>query len=1015
MNWKRVLAGQRPVYICTGDANWFVPNTAGDKLLRSTFSGETFPEYPENIRFLSRVPETRKTPYPGRAELLTLGNLNELWLHVTNRCNLTCSHCLFSSSPSDALELSGDRILTLAREAYEQGCRMFALTGGEPLVHPKIGRIVSSLLAMPGSHVAVLTNGMTLIPFLDNNSFDPDFFHLQISVDGLESNHDAIRGKGAFKTLSKVLETLKNQGIPYTLSMSVNKRNAKDMTGIVDLASQMGAGNVHFMWYFVRGRGKGKDFAGTEVLFDHLIRAIQRSEELNVTIDNVEALKTQIFSPPGTIHDGGSAGWESLAVGPDDMLYPSAAMVGVPELATPMADGLTHAWHESPVLKKIRQSSMVNQDSLFRHLLGGGDPDHSYNHNRTFTGDDPYLLLYEKLALWLIDTEVSRYAEPEDPKILLRMGDILQSCGAHGEVALLHSNCLLATAQNDSLTIVKNFYSEAVGDKNEDILNPVCYEPALMHHIPEAFRFRGYGCGSPVMDAAILESESVVDLGCGSGVECFIAAQLTGKNGTVTGVDMLDPMLALAREGKAQVEKNLGYQNITFHKGYLEDLPLTDGSSDVVLSNCVMNLSVNKRKAFAEIFRVLKPGGRLVISDVVCQTEPDPSIRNNEVLKGECIAGALTESHLTDLLETTGFTSIYFIKRFFYREVQGHPFYSLTYRAVKPKEDETARVMYRGPLPSIITDRGIMLVKGRVSDISSHDADLLGDQVFVLDQHGHVTNMETENTCACFSPAQDHIQIKPASPTMQPIPIKQPSGCMYCGKPLVYQSMEEERACVFCGSVYPSNSVCENGHFVCDHCHRENGLDIIRQVCLNTEETDMVRLFERIRKHPSIPVHGPEYHAMIPGIMLATYKNRGGAIGNDVIETGIKRGSTVAGGYCGFMGICGAAVGVGIAFSLITEATPLKAEERQMIQTITYKVLKEISDQKAARCCQRDGWIALTKSAELSKGLLPVSLKADATLTCRQMHRNKECMGKDCPLFGTSAKQDTAGPKLTLL
>ena len=1015
MNWKRVMAGKRPVYICTDDANWFVPNTPGDQLLLSMLSGESLPEDQACTRFLSRLPETRKTPYPGRRELLRLENLNELWFHITNRCNLTCSHCLFASSPSDALELSADRILALSREAHGQGCRMFALTGGEPLIHPEIQRIVFSLLSMADSHVALLTNGMTLIPFLDKHSFDPNFFHLQISVDGLQENHDAIRGKGAFKALSRVLETLKNRGIPYTLSMSVNKSNAQDMADIVDYASKMGAGNVHFMWYFIRGRGKVDDFPDTDVLFDHLIRAIGRSQALNITIDNLEALKTQIFSPPGTIHDGGSAGWESLAVGPDDMLYPSAALVGMSELSTPITSGLIHAWQESPVLQEIRQSSMVNHDALFRHLLGGGDPDHSYNHNQTFTGDDPYLPLYEKLSLWLIDAEASRYPVPGGPRILLRMGDILQSCGAHGEVALLHSNCLLATAQNDSLTIVKNFYAEAVGDKKEDILNPVCYEPSLMNHIPAAFRFRGYGCGSPVMDAAIEEAESVVDLGCGSGVECFIAAHLTGKNGIVNGVDMLDPMLDLARQGKVQVEKNLGYKNISFHKGYLEDIPLPDGSSDVVLSNCVMNLSVNKRRAFAEIFRILKPGGRLVISDVVCRTEPDPSIRNDEVLKGECIAGALTESHLTDLLEATGFTAIYFIKRFFYREVQGHSFYSLTYQAVKPKDDRTVSVMYRGPLPSITTDRGKTLIKGRVDEMPAHDADLLGDQVFILDGQGHVMNVEAENSCACFSPVQENPETTPSSTAAQTIPIKQPSGCMYCGKPLVYQSMEEERTCTFCGTVCLSNSVCENGHFICDDCHRENGLDIIRQVCLNTDETDMIRLFERIRKHPSIPVHGPEYHAMIPGIMLATYKNRGGNIENDVIETGIKRGSTVAGGYCGFMGICGAAVGVGIAFSLITQATPLKAAERQIIQTITHQVLKEIADHKAARCCQREGWIALVKSAELSRGLLPVSLKADATLTCRQQHRNKECMGKDCPLFGISAGKDVAGWKLTML
>ena len=105
------------------------------------------------------------------------------------------------------------------------------------------------------------------------------------------------------------------------------------------------------------------------------------------------------------------------------------------------------------------------------------------------------------------------------------------------------------------------------------------------------------------------------------------------------------------------VSENLGFRNIEFKKGYLEELPLCRTTSvDVVLSNCVMNLSVDKRRSYGEIFRVLRPGGRLVISDVVCESDPDPAIRNDETLRGECIAGAMTQSHLWALLEETGFT-----------------------------------------------------------------------------------------------------------------------------------------------------------------------------------------------------------------------------------------------------------------------------------------------------------------------------------------------------------------------
>jgi hypothetical protein len=162
----------------------------------------------------------------------------------------------------------------------------------------------------------------------------------------------------------------------------------------------------------------------------------------------------------------------------------------------------------------------------------------------------------------------------------------------------------------------------------------------------------------------------------------------------------------------------------------------------------------------------------------------------------------------------------------------------------------------------------------------------------------------------------------------------------------------------------------------------------------------MIRLFRRIRQHPAIPVNGPEHHALVPGIILATYRNLGGNIPVSTIETGIRRGTSVAGGYCAFMGVCGAAVGVGIAFSLILEASPLTPGRRQTVQSATQSVLSEISSLKAARCCQRDSWLALTKSVTLSRRYLPISLEANQPMNCIQQHRNKECMGFSCPLYG---------------
>jgi hypothetical protein len=162
---------------------------------------------------------------------------------------------------------------------------------------------------------------------------------------------------------------------------------------------------------------------------------------------------------------------------------------------------------------------------------------------------------------------------------------------------------------------------------------------------------------------------------------------------------------------------------------------------------------------------------------------------------------------------------------------------------------------------------------------------------------------------------------------------------------------------------------------------------------------DMIRLLGQIRRHPAVPMHGPEHHALVPGIILVAYRNAGGEISDSIIKNGVKRGSSVAGGYCAFMGVCGAAVGVGIAFSLILDANPLAPDKRKLVQRCTRAALEEISKVKAARCCQRDSWLALKKAASLSETYLPITLKSENDLICQQKRQNKECMGLECPLY----------------
>ena len=1030
--WTRFESDGQAVYLRGDRPDWFVPNSSGDEILRELMvNPHSRIDIPAQL-FLARLPDSPPLPYAGRSAFLTTDHLRECWFHLTNRCNQNCRHCLFSSSPKEKKELHYSRVLALADEAAALGCRVFALTGGEPLVHPDFSRIVDHLLGYENSHVLVLTNGLLLQQYAQAMSqWPPDRFHLQISLDGNPEHHDGVRGPGAYKALTNQLEWLHRHRRPFTLSMCVNVKNSADMATLVEVAHAYGGANVHYLWYFVRGRGKAGSFASPEEIFPYLIQAAERAAHLGIGVDNLESLRNQIFTPSGTIHDGPGSGWNSLAIGPDGKIYPSPALVGLPALATAISESLARAWRESPVLEKIRQATAVSLDSPFRFLLGGGDLDHSYIHDGRFLGADPYQALYEKLALWLIRRDVQPSAVSEEPGLLLKMGEVLGTCASHGGVALTHNNCLLAAAQPQSIETIKAFYQEAAVTEKPDITNPVYYPEKFISHIPPARRFRGYGCGSPVLEAGLAPGEHALDLGSGLGLECFIAAPLVGPQGRVYGVDMLETMLSRARAGAAEVAVNLGYENLEFKSGYLEDLPLESKSLDVVLSNCVINLSTHKRRTFTEIYRVLRPGGRLVIADVVCDTDPPADIKNNDLLRGECLAGALTQKDLFGLLRESGFTNVCALKRFPYRQVQGHQFYSLTYSAAKPGDGCLVQVMYPGPLAGLVTEQGGLLPAGvirtlEISDLPGQTKDLfiLDSQGAVKNQHWHAPSCCPGNS-GCCSPASEPSPALSCCPPHEPIGISKSSppdqrivfnnvlatenrkpktenyskGCLLCGSPLTYLNRETAARCVYCQKTEFANALCRQGHYVCDACHSRDALQVIEHLLLTSEETDMLALLQHIRHHPAIALHGPEHHSLVPGIILAAYRNLGGPVNTEMLQTALRRGKTLMGGACAFLGACGAAAGVGVAFSLILDANPLKATERQLIKQVSLESLQASALIPGARCCQRECWQALRQAARLSRRHLALPLPAAAPLNCQQWQQNNDCLRTECPLW----------------
>jgi SAM-dependent methyltransferase len=180
------------------------------------------------------------------------------------------------------------------------------------------------------------------------------------------------------------------------------------------------------------------------------------------------------------------------------------------------------------------------------------------------------------------------------------------------------------------------------------------YAAEEAREIPAKAIAASLGCGNPVTLARLTSGEIALDLGSGGGADVFLAAQRVGPTGKVYGLDMSDEMLVLAREN----QREAGIENVEFLKGEIEDVPLPEGSVDVVISNCVINLSVDKSRVLKEAFRVLKPGGRFAVSDVVLCGEIPASLRTNPDLWAGCLAGAMQDAEYRSALAAAGFVDV---------------------------------------------------------------------------------------------------------------------------------------------------------------------------------------------------------------------------------------------------------------------------------------------------------------------------------------------------------------------
>jgi ubiquinone/menaquinone biosynthesis C-methylase UbiE len=302
---------------------------------------------------------------------------------------------------------------------------------------------------------------------------------------------------------------------------------------------------------------------------------------------------------------------------------------------------------------------------------------------------------------------------------------------------------------------VRERYTQAAQKREAALCCPVEYDKELLKLLPREILERDYGCGDP--SKFVRQGDTVLDLGSGGGKICYIAAQIAGPQGKIIGVDMNDEMLALARKYQDEMAAKIGAHNVEFRKGKIQDLRLDldevdeylqrnpirsasdlqfleeycdalrkntplieDNSIDLVVSNCVLNLvkEDDRRQLFAEIFRVLKVGGRAAISDIVSDEEVPEHLKNDPELWSGCISGAFTEAGFLQAFEEAGFYGMEIVKRDDkpWQTIEGIEFRSITIVAHKGKQgpcyERNQAVIYKGPWKAVIDDDGHTLFRG---------------------------------------------------------------------------------------------------------------------------------------------------------------------------------------------------------------------------------------------------------------------------------------------------------------
>ena len=698
-------------------------NAQADKEISVFLSAAGLLEFVSDQKF-------ERPEYVGRSKVIAPYKLKELWLYYTMACNLRCKHCLVSAGKSLRKELTTDEFKKIVDESIKLGVKRFYITGGEPFIKEGIFDLIKYITKTKKCELIILTNGTLFddkrIAAL-KKVMGPKLI-LQVSLEGPNAEiHDKLRGNGSFDKAVEGIKKLVSIGITPVISTAISKLNEKAIGKTSKFLSKLGVQEHNILWMHAKGRGANNVddlFVSSDSIAKTMKKLKKSYKEQEIILDNVESLKVRVRTKRGRKNDLCNNCYEKICVNADGNVYPCASLNGDKNFnaGNIRKKSLKDIWLNSKVMEKGRAISVQDKpecrECYLEYFCGGGCTSHSYYASEVDTGKgsitalDPYCSTYKSLfedIIWELAEEGvmprndKGYTPPlvynaMDSKLPGHMGAGIKSIDKNFDVGCYHCSCVLSVDVEDDeeyckpevkghvTKTVKKKFSIAAYNPVADYYCPTGYDPEDLKHIPNEVLEVSYGCGNPAALGDIREGETIVDLGAGGGIDCFIAAGRIGSKGKVIGIDMTDEMLEKARESSKKVAEELGYDIVEFRTGNIMEIPVEDNSVDLVISNCVINLTEDKSKVLDEIYRILKPGGRFFISDIVSDRPVPGYLKRDKELWNACLSGALTDEGFVQVARNAGFLDVNMTNNYLYKKVEYIQFYSITLKGSKPKK-----------------------------------------------------------------------------------------------------------------------------------------------------------------------------------------------------------------------------------------------------------------------------------------------------------------------------------------